>query len=136
MRDYLADKNSVKSDELLRRVAVPLPGAEQNLKLYKVTERRAFARSVVSAAFLLTARDGTIEEVKIAVGGAAPDAMRLAQTEAWLRGKPLQTATWREAASVAQSEVAPVSDAAASREYRLQLVGNLLKKFGHETQQL
>ena len=132
VRDYLADKSAVASDELLRRVAVPLPGKAQTLKLYKVTERRAFARSVVSMALLLTVRDGAVEEIKIAMGGAAPDAMRLLRTENFLRGQPLRAETWRQAARIAQSEVSPVSDAAASREYRHQLVGNLLRKFGRE----
>ena len=130
--DYVADKTSVRTDELLARVVVPLPDEAQVLRIYKVTERRAFARSVVSAALLLTAQNGTIDAIKIAVGGAAPDAIRLPQTEAWLRGQPLESATWRGAAEIAQAEVAPISDAAARREYRLQLVGNLLKKFGRE----
>ena len=130
--DYLADKSSVSPDELLARIRVPLPGDDQILRLHKVTERRAFARSIVSAAFLLTTRGGTSDEIKIAVGGAAPGAIRLPETEALLRGQTLADCDWRAAASVARGEVSPVSDAAASREYRLQLVGNLVRKFGRE----
>ena len=130
--DWLRDRQSVKADEILARVVLPLPSAEQTLKLYKVSKRRAFDRSIVSAAFLLDARAGLIEEIKIACGGAAPNAMRLRQTEDFLRGKPLANASFAAAASIARAEVSPASDAAASAQYRVLLVGNLVRKFGRE----
>ena len=130
--EWLRDRQSVRADELLARVLLPLPRAEQTLRLYKVAKRRAFDRSIVSAAFLMEARAGLIENIKIACGGAAPDAMRLRQTEEFLRGKPLSSASFAAAASLARGEVSPVSDAAASAEYRTALVGNLVRKFGRE----
>ena len=122
----------LRPDELLRRVRVPLPGAGQIARIYKVTKRRAFARSIVSAAFVLEAREGKIEAVKIAMGGVGATALRLKQTEDWLRGKPLDSATWREAGARAQNEISPISDGEASEEYRRRLVGGLLRKFGSE----
>jgi len=130
--DFLENGPDFYQTELLRRVLVPIPAPDQKLRLFKVSKRRAFDRSIVSAAFLLTTRDGHIEEIKIGCGGVAASALRLHQTEAWLRGKPLESTTWREAAFVAQGEISPLSDAAASRNYRLQLVAGLLRKFGGE----
>ncbi len=130
--DFLESNPRLQPDELLRRVIVPLPAVMQKLWLYKVSKRRAFDRSIVSAAFLLEARDGLIEDIKVAFGGVAPLAMRLPRTEAFLKGKPLEATTWREAATVATSEISPHSDAAASSEYRVRLVANLLRKFGAE----
>ncbi|RYX83547.1 hypothetical protein EON83_14200 [bacterium] len=130
--DFLDSSPRLLPDELLRRVFVPLPTEEQQLRLFKVSKRRAFDRSIVSAAFLLTVREGHIKEINIAFGGVAPLALRLPNTEAFLKGKALEAATWREAGSVAQSEISPYSDAAASGEYRARLVANLLRKFGAE----
>ncbi len=132
--EFLENGPDFYQSELLRRVLAPLPTPNQRLRLFKVSKRRAFDRSIASAAFLLTARDGRIEEIKIACGGVAPSALRLPKTEAFLRGKSLEDATWRAAGSVAHSEISPLSDAAASREYRLQLVAGLLRKFGGEAQ--
>ena len=130
--DFLAGDTVARSDEILRRVLVPFPRENQCLRLFKVSKRRAFDRSIVSAAFLISVQNNEIENVKIAMGGVAPRALRLTQTEAFLQGKPLGNATWREAGNIAQNEISPVSDASASREYRLQLVGGLLRKFGGE----
>ncbi len=130
--DFLSADSKTRSNGLLRRVLVPLPVPHQRLRLFKVSKRRAFDRSIVSAAFLITVRDGCIENIKISCGGVAPTALRLTQTETFLRGKTLEAATWREAGKIAQSEISPVSDAAASRDYRVQLVAGLLRKFGSE----
>lgn len=132
--DFLEVGPALSSGELLRRVLVPLPQKDQKLRLFKVSKRRAFDRSIVSAAFLLTLSDGHIEDIRIALGGAAPVAIRLPQTEAFLKGKPREAATWREAGAIAQNEISPVSDASASGEHRARLVANLLRKFGAELQ--
>jgi xanthine dehydrogenase small subunit len=127
---FLDEGAALLPDELLVRVRVPLPDSGQTLRLFKVSKRRAFDRSLVSAAFLLTKREGRIEDIRIAFGGVAPLVLRLTHLEEWLRDKPLGAATWREAGAIAQEEIAPASDAGASREYRTQLVSNLLRKFG------
>lgn len=128
--DFLGGGPNLRADELVRRVVVPLPLEGETLRIFKVAKRRAFARSIVSAAFVLKQREGTIESLKVAVGGAAPGAIRLPQTETFLRGQPLAPATWREAGERAQSEIAPYSDYEAGSEYRRQLVANLFRKFG------
>ncbi len=129
IEDWLKNP-TLAPDELLRRVQVSLPAGA--MRIYKVTKRRAFARSIVSGALVLEARDGKIESVRMAFGGVGERALRLRETENWLRGQPLESATWREAGRRAQSEIAPVSDGEASEEYRRRLVGGLLRKFGSE----
>ena len=129
--DWLANPK-LAPDELLRRVHVPLPSSVQTTRIYKVTKRRVYARSIVSAALVLNAREGIIEGAKIALGGVGETALRLPQTEDWLRGQSLEAATWREAGSRAQDEIAPISDGEASAEYRRRLVVGLLRKFGSE----
>lgn len=130
--DFLEADPHLHPDELLHRVHVPLLTADQHLWLYKVSKRRTFDRSIVSAAILFKTSNNVIEEIKVAFGGASPTPLRLPQTEAFLQGKPLETAIWRAAATIALTEISPFSDAIAEREYRVQLVANLLRKFGSE----
>lgn len=130
--EFLEGGPNLRPDELLKHVFVPLPSPETTLRLFKVAKRRAFDRSIASAAFLLKKRGETIESIAIAFGGVAPQALRLKQTEDFLREKPLCAATWRQASQIAQDEISPLSDSAASAEYRRQLVTNLLRKFGGE----
>jgi xanthine dehydrogenase small subunit len=134
LADFLADRSQMRPQELARRVIVPLSPSSQ-LRLFKVSKRRAFDRSIVSAAFLLQASNSKIDHIKIAFGGVASTVLRLPKTEAFLTGKPLEKAIWREAATIAQTEISPISDYAASSDYRTQLVANLIRKFGKEWDQ-
>lgn len=117
---------------LVCRVFLPLPRPDQTLRLFKVSSRRGFDRSIVSAAFLLETEAGVIRSLRIALGGIGPQALRLPSTEAYLRGRPLTEATLRGAArAVVREEIAPMSDGRASAEYRGLLVENMLQKFFH-----
>jgi xanthine dehydrogenase small subunit len=131
LADFLADRSQMRPQELVSRVIVPLSKRSQ-LRLFKVSKRRAFDRSIVSAAFSLQTSDAKIDYIKIAFGGVAATVIRLPKTEAFLTGKPLEKAVWREAATIAQTEISPISDYAASSDYRSQLVANLIRKFGKE----
>lgn len=131
--DFL-NGDKLQSDELLRQVVVPLPAKDETLRLFKVAKRRAYDRSIVSAAFVCKLHEDKIESFKIAFGGVAPEARRLKQTEDFLRDKPLGDDTWQEAAAIAQIEIAPVSNYAAQADYRRQLVANLIRKFGSQLQ--
>lgn len=114
---------------LISRVLLPLPRAEQTLRLFKVSRRRGFDRSVVSAAFLLEAVEGRIQSLRIALSGVGPCVMRLARTEAFLKGRRLEEASLCAAGETLRAEIAPVSDGRAGAEYRGLLAENMLLKF-------
>lgn len=116
---------------LVSRILLPLPRAEQTLRLFKVSRRRGFDRSVVSAAFLLEAGEGRIQSLRIALSGVGPRVMRMPRTEAFLKGLPLEEASWHAAAETLRAEIAPVSDGRAGAEYRGLLAENMLLKFYH-----
>ena len=116
---------------LVSRVLVPLPQPGQTLRLFKVSRRRGFDRSVVSAAFLLEAEGGRVQTLRIALSGVGPRVLRLPRTEEFLKGKLLDEATLRAAGAVLRAEIAPVSDGRASAEYRGLLAENMLLKFYH-----
>ncbi len=86
--------------------------------------------SIVNAAALFTpdSPDDVCADIKIALGAVSPVPMRAKRAEKTLVGKKLNPNTIREAALMAQKEVAPISDVRASAEYRLDMVRVLTEK--------
>ena len=119
-------------DELLTRVFLPLPSEHDRLRLYKVSRRTDLDIATVGAAIRLREVDGIIREARIAFSGVAPTVVRMPGAEAALVGRPFAEETFQHAARIARSEVAPMTDVRGSKEYRGQLVENLLVKFWFE----
>ncbi len=73
-----------------------------------------------------------IDAIRIAYGGVAPVVLRLPRTEAFLTGKPFSLDTLEDAGTIAKEEITPISDVRGSKEFRLQLAENVLKKFYYD----
>ena len=74
----------------------------------------------------------TIDDIRIAFGGVGPTVVRLAKTEAFLRGKPFAAETFDDAQSVVLDEITPISDVRGSADYRNLLGGNILRRMHAE----
>jgi xanthine dehydrogenase small subunit len=120
------------ADELVTVVHIPLLEASQTLKLYKVSRRKDLDISSFGAAIWMQQTNGTVEDIRLAFGGVGPMVMRLAKTEAALRGYPPTLERFEQAGEIARDEVTPISDVRGSAEYRRTLAGNILTKFWHE----
>lgn len=66
---------------------------------------------------------------RVAFGGMAEVAKRAISCEAQLLGQPWQTATIERACQALELDFTPVSDFRASREYRMQVAKNLLRRY-------
>jgi carbon-monoxide dehydrogenase medium subunit len=90
--------------------------------------------ATVSAAVSVTlgSGDGICQDVRIALGASAPTPMRAKQAEEVLRGKKITDALLKKAGEVASTEAQPISDIAASEEYRRELVRVLVARVGNE----
>jgi xanthine dehydrogenase small subunit len=119
--------------ELLTRIRIPLPEANEIFKLYKVSRRKDLDISSFGAAILMRATNGGITQIRIALGGVAPTVVRLPRTENFLIGKILSEELFDQAGEIAESEITPISDVRASEGYRRTLAANILLKFWHET---
>ena len=117
------------ADELITRVIVPLPNADEALRLYKVSKRHDLDISTFTAAFFLRRANGVVAEMRIAYGGVGPVIYRLRKTEAALTGRPLNESEFDAAAEIARAEITPISDVRGDAEYRFQLAENILRKF-------
>lgn len=119
-------------DELLTRITFSLPTSDDRIRLYKVSRRTDLDIATVGAAMRIREVDGEIRSAAIAFSGVGPTVLRLPRAEAVLVGRPFEEGTFRNAGKIARSEVSPLTDVRGSREYRGQLVENLLVKFFFE----
>jgi xanthine dehydrogenase small subunit len=122
----------LRPGELIFRVRVPLPKADEVLRLYKISRRRDLDIASFTAAIRLRLQDDTIEEAAIAFGAVGPTVVRARRTESFLRGRVFDEDTMQAAGDIAVKEVSPISDVRGAAEYRYQLTRNILFKFYHD----
>jgi len=127
-------QNVMAPDELLVRIMVPRPSAQEQLRAYKISKRFDDDISAVCLVLNLDIADGTVQRASIGAGGVAATPARARQTEAALTGQPWTEATAQRAAAVLQAEFSPISDMRASGAYRREVLGGLLQRYWLETQ--
>ncbi len=127
-------QNVMAADELLVRIVVPRPSAQEQLRAYKISKRFDDDISAVCLVLNLDIVDGTVQRASIGAGGVAATPARAQQTEAALAGQPWTEATAQRATAVLQAEFSPISDMRASGAYRRQVLGSLLQRYWLETQ--
>ena len=125
-------KLDLAADEIITRILIPLPAAADTLRLYKVSKRSHLDISSFTAAMLMRRSGDRIDSIRIAYGGVGPMILRLPKTESFLTGKPFSLDTLEDAGAIARDEITPISDVRGSRDFRLQLAGNVLKKFYYD----
>jgi CO/xanthine dehydrogenase FAD-binding subunit len=124
-------RTCLAAGELLESVKVPLrKRPPQRAMFRKVGTRAAQAISkTVAAGLLWLRRDGTVEELRFALGSMAPTVRRLRSAEAFAREKRLTPAVVREAVALVSEDVSPIDDVRSTAEYRLAVSRNLLFRF-------
>jgi len=115
--------------EIITHVLLPLPAADEFLKLYKVSRRNDLDIATFGAAIRVRQAGEIITRAQVAYSGVGPRVVRLPATEAFLQGRGLTETTFREAGRVARSEIQPISDVRGTRDFRLRLAENILLKF-------
>jgi len=91
----------------------------------KLGRRSSFTLSVVSVATLTSVRDGTFEDVRIALNSVAPVPIRAYAAEEYLRGREVNHSVLERAAEIVREEVSPIDDVRASAWYRREMVYRL-----------
>jgi carbon-monoxide dehydrogenase medium subunit len=115
---------ALEPGEILTRVRVPAPSPAARSGYVKFCPRSAEDRALVGvAALLVVAGEGRrCDDLRLALGGAAPTPLRARRAEAILRGEPLTDAAIRAAADAAAAEADPLSDLMGSADYRRDMV--------------
>ena len=126
-------QTALASCEFVERIRIPLKAQNSIIRSYKISKRFDQDISAVCAAFHVQLDDGKVVKARIAYGGVAAIPKRAAHTEAVLEG-----ALWNEdaldaAIAALATDFQPISDMRASAAYRVQVSGNLLRRFWLET---
>jgi len=90
--------------------------------------RRGMSISVISVSVSFLLDNNRIIEPSIAVGAAAPTAIRCRKAEEALRNAVPENQSWFTAARISASETIPISDVRASKEYRQEIVSILVER--------
>lgn len=92
---------TLEHGELITSVDLPALPLARRSRYVKVRDRAQFAFALTSAAVALSVSGGTVEDVRIALGGVAHKPWRALEAERALKGRPANLHAFREAANVA-----------------------------------
>lgn len=131
LRDlYKGYKQLDKSpDEIVTSVSFKLPTASTRFHFEKVSKRTYLDIASVNTGIRLEMEGDTIREAHLSAGGVAPTPKYLTNTSTFLAGKSANEETARAAIAVMNDEIAPISDARGTADYKRLLLRQLF--FAH-----
>ena len=116
-------ETTLAQGEMIVAIDVPLSTAARRSVYLKVRERQSYAFALAScAAGLSLNADGTIDDVRIALGGVGTVPWRARAAEAALRGRPAEPMRFADAARIALAEARPTQQNA----YKVDLAVNAI----------
>jgi carbon-monoxide dehydrogenase medium subunit len=121
-------ETALKKEEMILEVHVPAPEAKTGAAYEKFSLLANDLGTVSSAACVTLDGGGKCKSAKIALGSAAPTAIRIKRAEEILIGKPYSEKSFAEAGKIASEDCDPVSDIHASEEHRRYIAGVLTKR--------
>ena len=103
-------ETALRPGELITAVAVPaLPFAARSV-YRKVRDRASYAFALVSVAAALDVEDGSVKDVRLALGGVAHKPWRAWKAEAALRGRPATVEAFGAAMDAELADATPLKD--------------------------
>lgn len=100
----------LQAGELIVSVALPAQAISAHSTYRKVRDRASYAFALVSVGAAIELENGTIKDVRIALGGVAHKPWRAFKAEAALRGQAPTEANVRAAAELELADAAPLRD--------------------------
>jgi CO/xanthine dehydrogenase FAD-binding subunit len=123
-------KNTVlAADELIRDISLPRKFSGYISHARKVGARNAQAISKVCLAALGQIENGTIRDVRLALGSVAPVPLRLTETEQLLTGNTIEPSLTDAARKSVLKVIRPIDDIRSTARYRTAVAGNLVAEF-------
>lgn len=122
-------ETALADDEVLTAVLLPAVKAGEGAAYVKFSHP-ASRYAVVGAAAFVTARDGTCESARVAVGGLVPRATRASSVESALSGQRLSPESIEKAASQVERDLGAdvLGDIFASSDYRRAMAAVFVKR--------
>ncbi|WP_422769041.1 FAD binding domain-containing protein [Plantactinospora sp. WMMC1484] len=105
------DRDTVlEHGELITAIEVPPLAFATRSRYRKVRDRASYAFALVSVAAAIDVADGTVRDVRIALGGVAHKPWRASRAEELLRGGPAREELFRAAAEAELAEARPLPE--------------------------
>jgi len=125
--------NALQPGEFVQALRVPLPQADESLRIYKLSKRHDCDISGLAAGLWLKRDGDRITDARFAFGGLAGIVRRAAGAEAAVRGQPWTRTTVMAAMAALDQDFQPLDDLRASASYRQRAARNLLQRLWLET---
>ena len=122
-------QTALGADELIRDISLPRRFSGYVSHARKVGTRNAQAISKVCLAALGQIANGTIRDVRLALGSVAPIPLRLNETGHALIGKRIEPSSIDAARKNVAKEIRPIDDIRSTAQYRSVVAGNLVAEF-------
>jgi carbon-monoxide dehydrogenase medium subunit len=121
---YMTD---MAEDEVLTAIRMPAfaPGTGY---AYQKLKRKTGDWATAAAAVVLRLDGGNVSHVRIALTNLAPTALRAADAEAALLGRPPTDAAFADAATRAMAICDPAEDLRGDRDYKIAMAGQMVQR--------
>ena len=117
-------QNTLKSDELIVSVHVPVPARGSRSIFLKYAARESFDFSLASVALNVTFEGETFKDLRVVLGGVATKPLRATSVEKTLIGKKVSLELLEEASGKVFDREIPLS----MNSYRIRLARELVRK--------
>jgi carbon-monoxide dehydrogenase medium subunit len=123
-------RNVLERGEILANIVFPPPTAMAGSAYERFIPRNEMDIAVAGAAswVKLAAGGDIIEEARIGLAAVAPKPLFAVGASRWLAGKTATDASFTQAGELARNITTPISDMRGTSEFRLHLVGVLVKR--------
>ena len=125
----------IDADEIIEKI-IFTPPQNNNFNFEKVSKRTHLdIASVNSACQMQLSDDSIIKDIHLSAGGVAPFPKYLKNTASFLKEKKINAENLKAAIEIMNAEIAPISDARGTKEYKRLLLRQLfLAHFKNETE--
>lgn len=131
LKDFYKGYKSLNktTEEFVEKISFTLPDKNILFNFEKVSKRTNLDIASVNSAIQLRIENNKVSEAHVSAGGVSATPFYLTKTAAFLLNKEINEVIILEATEIAQSEIAPISDARGTAEYKRLLLRQLL--FAH-----
>lgn len=116
-----------KKSEVLEAISLTIPKKNARFNYEKISRRTHLDIASVNSSISIIVQNNKIKEASLSAGGVAPVPLYLKSTSKFLIGNEINPSIINRAIEIAKSEIAPISDARGSKEYKTLLLGQLIK---------
>ena len=124
LKDFYSGYKQARKDpdELIEAIRFETPDADTRFSFEKTSKRVHLDMATVNSALRIQLDGGVIRKASLVAGSLGPSVFRLERTSAFLEGRTVDNATFREADRIAQTEISPISRHPGDGDYKRALL--------------